>query len=65
MVEVQTAALAGLEKERRTVAQTKARLNIAQKRLKSLEWEHEVRLPGLVLPVCTAHHLHWLLCTHV
>ena len=41
-IESQRAALSGLEKVQANAAQTKARMNLALKRLKSLEWEHEV-----------------------
>ena len=50
-VEEQRAALGGMAKLQGTAAQTKARLMAARKRLKSLEWEHEVRpLPALITP---------------
>jgi hypothetical protein len=41
-IETQRAALSGLEKVQANAAQTKARMNLALKRLKFLEWEHEV-----------------------
>ena len=41
-VEAQRTALAGLEKVQANAAQTKARMKLAQQRLKALEWEHEV-----------------------
>lgn len=43
-VEEQRVALSGMAKLQGTAAQTKARLLDAHKRLKSLEWEHEVCL---------------------
>jgi hypothetical protein len=39
---VQRAALEGQAKERAAAATTKSRLAAAEKRLKALEWEHEV-----------------------
>jgi hypothetical protein len=41
-LEQQDAALASLEKERAHAAHLKGRLGAAEKRLKAIEWEHEV-----------------------
>ncbi len=42
-LEEQRIALASLDKERTHSAHLKSRLSIAEKQLKSLDWEHEVR----------------------